>query len=155
MSLREFFPWALQKVLGGETITISKMTDLPAEAARDRETFGLYGTRSVVVAPLSVGRKGVFGLLTFAVMREEREWPETLVQQFKLVAQIFANALARRRAEQALEELLRFEHLLSGLSARFVNMPSDRVDAEIEDGLKTDSRILPGRPLRVASVIAG
>ncbi len=41
MSLREFFPWALQKVLGGETITISKMTDLPAEAARDRETFGL------------------------------------------------------------------------------------------------------------------
>jgi hypothetical protein len=25
-------------------------------------------------------------------MREEREWPETLVQQFKLVAQIFANA---------------------------------------------------------------
>jgi formate hydrogenlyase transcriptional activator len=104
MSLMEFFPWALQKALGGETITISKMTDLPAEAGRDRETFGLYGTRSVVVVPLSVGRRNVFGLLSFAVMREEREWPETLVQQFKLVAQIFANALARKQAEETLRE---------------------------------------------------
>ncbi len=77
VSLKEFFPWSLPKVLGGETITISKMTDLPAEAGRDRETFGLYGTRSVVVAPLAVGTRGVFGLLTFAVMREEREWTQT------------------------------------------------------------------------------
>ena len=80
------------------------MTDLPAEAARDRETFGLYGTRSVVVVPLSVGRKSVFGLLTFAVMGEERDWPETVVTGFKLIAQVFANALARRQTEQALRE---------------------------------------------------
>ncbi len=102
MSLKEFFPWVLQKVLEGETITISKMTDLPAEAGRDREIFELSGTRSVAVIPLSVGRRDVFGLLTFAVMREEKAWPETLVQQFKLVAQIFANALARKQAREGL-----------------------------------------------------
>ena len=107
MSLNEFFPWALQKVLGGETITISKLTDLPAEAGRDRENFGLYDVRSVVVVPLSVGRKGVFGLLTFSVMREEREWTEAEVQQFKLVAQIFANALARKQMEEQLKGRLR------------------------------------------------
>jgi hypothetical protein len=50
MSVKEFFPWALQKALCGETITISKMTDLPAVAIRDLESFGLYSTRSVVVA---------------------------------------------------------------------------------------------------------
>jgi len=107
MSLKEFFPWALQKVLGGETITISKMTDLPAEAGRDQETFSLYGTRSVVVLPLSVGRRNVIGLLSFAVMREERDWPKTLVEQFKLVAQIFANALVRKQMEEQLKERLR------------------------------------------------
>ncbi|MGA9263447.1 MAG: sigma 54-interacting transcriptional regulator [Desulfobacterales bacterium] len=107
MSLKEFFPWALQKVLGGETITISKMSDLPAEAGRDRESFGLYGTRSVVVVPLSVGRRGVFGLLTFSVLREEREWAETVVQQFKAVAQIFANAIARKHLEEQLKGRLR------------------------------------------------
>ena len=107
MSLNEFFPWALHKVLSGETITISKLTDLPAEAGRDRESFGLYDVRSVVVVPLSVGRGKVFGLLTFSVMREEREWTEAVVQQFKLVAQIFANALARKQMEEQLKERLR------------------------------------------------
>jgi PAS domain S-box-containing protein len=104
MSLKEFFPWALEKVLGGETITISNMTDLPAEAGRDRESFGLYNTRSMVGVPLSVGARKVFGVLTFAVMQGEREWAETVVQQFELVAQIFANALARKQAEQSLRE---------------------------------------------------
>ena len=107
MSLKESFPWALQKALGGETITISKMSDLPAEAGRDRESFDLYGTRSVVVVPLSVGRGRVFGLLTFSVLRGEREWTETVVQQFKVVAQIFANAIARKQMEEKLKGRLR------------------------------------------------
>ncbi|MDX2511860.1 MAG: hypothetical protein QNK25_07405 [Desulfobacterales bacterium] len=29
MSAIDFFPWTVQKILGGEIITISKMTDLP------------------------------------------------------------------------------------------------------------------------------
>ena len=41
-------------------------------------------------------------MLTFVVMREERSWPETVVTGFKLIAQVFANALARKRTEQAL-----------------------------------------------------
>ena len=39
-------------------------------------------------------------------------------------------------AQLALEERLRFEHLLSDLSARLVNIPPDRVDSEIEYGLR-------------------
>jgi transcriptional regulator with GAF, ATPase, and Fis domain len=42
----------------------------------------------------------------------------------------------RKEAEEALKDRLRFERLLSGLSARFVNMPPDRIDSEIEDGLR-------------------
>jgi PAS domain S-box-containing protein len=41
-----------------------------------------------------------------------------------------------KEAEEALGVRLRFEHMLSSLSARFVNIPSDRVDSEIEDGLR-------------------
>lgn len=41
-----------------------------------------------------------------------------------------------KRAEENLQERLRFEQLMSDLSARFVNIPPDRVDAEIECGLK-------------------
>jgi two-component system, NarL family, sensor kinase len=104
MNAGDFFPWTVQKVLDRETLVFSNMTDLPPEAGRDRETFGLYGTKSGVYVPLSVGGGPVFGLLTFAVMREERGWPETVVAGFKLIAQVFANALARKQVEKALRE---------------------------------------------------
>jgi transcriptional regulator with GAF, ATPase, and Fis domain len=106
MSTKDFFPWTAQKVLGGGTLAISKMTELPAEAERDREVFGLYGTKSAVFIPLSIGKGPVFGVLGFAVVREEREWPKRVVQQFQLVAQIFANALARKHTDEQLKRQL-------------------------------------------------
>ena len=133
MSAKEFFPWTTQKILGGETLAISKMTELPAEAGRDRESYRLYGTKSTVLVPLSVGGGNVFGVLSFAATREERDWSKTVVQQFQLVAQIFANALSRKRAEKSLEERLQFEMLLADISARFVNLPSGQVGGAIED----------------------
>jgi len=100
MNARDFFPWMTQKVLDGETVIISKMTDLPPEADRDRESLGLYHSKSGVSVPLSVGEGPIFGLLSFAVMREEKRWPEMVVKGFELVAQVFANALARKRADE-------------------------------------------------------
>jgi transcriptional regulator with GAF, ATPase, and Fis domain len=132
----DFFPWMTQKFLDGETVTISKMTDLPPEAGADRESFGLYGTKSGVYVPLSVGEGPVFGLLTFAVLHEERDWPETVVMGFRLLAQLFANALARRQAEQTLTNRLRFEQMVSNLSARFLAIPFDQVDSEIHNALR-------------------
>ena len=41
-----------------------------------------------------------------------------------------------------LEERLRFEELLSDLSANFVNIPADLVDAEISSGLEQIARFL-------------
>ena len=100
----EFFPWTAQKVLAGQTVTINKMSDLPPEAERDRKSFGLYGTKSAVVVPLSIGGRPPIGVLTFSVLREERDWPETVVKSFQLIAQVFANALDRKRADEALRE---------------------------------------------------
>ena len=102
-NLRDWFPWMVQKVLAGETAAITKMSDIPLEAGRDRESFALYGIKSVVVVPLSVGGGPIFGLLTFSVLREERAWPETIVKGFQLVAQVFANALARKHADEQLK----------------------------------------------------
>ena len=109
MSARDFFPWTAHKVLSGETFAISSMTELPTEAVRDRESFGRFRTKSAVFVPLSIGKGPVFGLLSFANTREERCWPKRVVQQFELIAQIFANALARKRTEG---ELIKSEQRL-------------------------------------------
>ncbi|HSO73173.1 MAG TPA: GAF domain-containing protein, partial [Thermodesulfobacteriota bacterium] len=100
MNAGDFFPWALRKVLDGETLAITKMADLPPEAERDRENFRAYGTRSNVMVPLSIGEGPTWGVLAFAVMREERSWPETVVKGFELIAQVFANALTRQQADR-------------------------------------------------------
>jgi transcriptional regulator with GAF, ATPase, and Fis domain len=39
-------------------------------------------------------------------MREERIWPETVVTGFKLIAQVFANALARKKMDLQLQQTL-------------------------------------------------
>ena len=101
---KESFPWALERFLGGETIILSRLTDAPPEAARDVELVRHYGVKSVVAIPLSVGGDTPFGALNFGVTREERDWPPELVIRLKLVALVFANALARKHDEQALRE---------------------------------------------------
>jgi len=107
MNAGDFFPWTTLAVLGGETVVISKMTDLPPEAGRDLENFRAYGAKSGVFVPLSVGEGPIFGLLGFATVREERNWPETVVKGFKLISEVFANALDRKRMEGQLREHIR------------------------------------------------
>jgi PAS domain S-box-containing protein len=45
----------------------------------------------------------------------------------------FRNVTERKRAEAQLADRLRFETLLAELSARFVNVPAEELDSEIED----------------------
>jgi formate hydrogenlyase transcriptional activator len=100
---RQLFPWVLDKILAGEVVAISRLSDIPPEGSRDKESFRSYGTTSSLVIPLSTGGS-IFGTVSFAFVRQEREWQEPLVKRLKLVAQIFANALARKRFEQSLRE---------------------------------------------------
>jgi formate hydrogenlyase transcriptional activator len=104
---RAFWPWTAQRALSGETVIIRKVSDLPPEAGRDRESFSLYGIKSFVVAPLSIGGRPPFGVLSFSILREERDWPETVVKGFQLISQVFANALARKQMEEQLQANLR------------------------------------------------
>jgi PAS domain S-box-containing protein len=104
MNSQEYFPWYQQQVLAGRTIAVRSMTELPPEAARDRETFRQFGFKSNLTIPLSVGGEPPIGALGFNTTRAERDWPDALIKRLQLVAQIFTNALARKRADQALRE---------------------------------------------------
>ena len=100
---QEDFPWFRQQMVAGRIVAISSLDDLPTEAAHDREVCQRLGIKSNLCLPLSVGGEPV-GILGLNTTRAERDWPEVLVKRLQLVAQIFANALARKRADQALRE---------------------------------------------------
>jgi len=145
---QEDFPWFRQLMLEGRIVPISSLDDMPAEAAHDRENCRRLGVKSNLCIPLMVGGQPV-GILGLNTTRAERKWPDALVKRLQLVAQIFTNALERKRADQALRESqvrlnlaaedlddrLSFETLITDLSARLVAASSTEVDGEIEEVL--------------------
>ena len=100
------YPWAYKKLDAGESFWFSHVEELPAEAARDVESLRKYHTKSSSGFPLSAGEK-VFGAVTFTALKHECEWTDILLGRLRLVAEIFSNALARKLAEERVQDYLR------------------------------------------------
>ena len=101
----QLYPWAAQQLLAGRSIQFTAVEDLPAEAGVDKENLRRAGQKSNVTFPLIAGGKAL-GALAFGTLRAERRWPEALVGRLRLIAEIFANALSRQAADQALRGAL-------------------------------------------------
>jgi two-component system, NarL family, sensor histidine kinase UhpB len=101
---QEHFPWCLQEMLAGRMVNVSTLGILPAEAAVDLESCRLFSIKSNLTLPLSVGGGTPVGCLGLNTLRVARDWPNELVKRLQLVAQVFTNALARKRHELSLKE---------------------------------------------------
>jgi len=99
---QEQYPWTRAQLLAGRQIAIRSLDELPPEATRDRETCLAYGIRSALCLPLGLGGGAPVGALGFNMLGEERDWPEHVVRRLQLIAEVFTNALARRRYEERL-----------------------------------------------------
>lgn len=105
MEAESSFPWVLEQMKSGKIVAIS--TDAaPEEAARDKEVWRYFGVKSSLSFPMSAGGDDLlFGVLSFGTMREERVWSKPLVKQLELLAQVFANAILRKRADYESQEM--------------------------------------------------
>ncbi|MCU0258940.1 MAG: sigma 54-interacting transcriptional regulator [Solirubrobacteraceae bacterium] len=116
MDAREHFPWCLAELAAGRPVILTSVDAAPPAAARDLEVWRRYGVRSALTIPLSSGGGPTSGSLGFNTTGGEHPWPETLVQRIRLVAEVFANALGRKRAEERLQqstaEVKRLQELL-------------------------------------------
>jgi len=100
---QEVFPWQLQKMIDGETLAFST-EELPPEAARDKENRRLLGVKSSVTIPLSGDDGKINRVMSFNTLNAERKWSEETVRGLKLLAQVFNNAIERKRSEESLRE---------------------------------------------------
>jgi signal transduction histidine kinase len=129
------FPWTEARLRQGEVLRFVRPDELPEEAAVDGRGYQKAGTRSSLSLPLSAGGS-VLGVLSFDTVHRERAWPDELVPRLRLLGEVFAAALERKRLELALAERLRFETLLSEQSATFSSLSATEVDREIERALR-------------------
>lgn len=103
IDVKVLFPWAWEQLRNGRTVVMSSVDDLPVDASVDKASFRRYQTKSSVVTPLSVGGTWL-GCLSFASVRQSRHWSEEQVRHLQFIADVFANALARRRADLTLRD---------------------------------------------------
>jgi PAS domain S-box-containing protein len=101
---QELYPWVAGQMRAGRMVVISSLDGMPAEAVVDRESARRLGIKSSLCLPLSVGGEPPVGALALNTLRAERDWPDALVKRLQLVAQVFTNALARKRADETLRE---------------------------------------------------
>ncbi len=101
---QEDFPWVRSEMIAGRMVVFATLHELPPAARIDKETAIRFGIKSSLTMPLSVGGGHPLGVLAFNSVRRECVWREPLLERLQLVAQIFANALARRRSDVALQE---------------------------------------------------
>ena len=99
----EAFPWVLERLLRDEVVVLPTLK-IPPEAARDEESRRHFGDRSSVAIPLRTGGEPIIGILNFDTMKSERSWEPSVVKKLCLLAEIFTNALFRKRSEPKLLE---------------------------------------------------
>jgi formate hydrogenlyase transcriptional activator len=128
-------PWVSRQILLGRDVAFSRVEDLPDEAKKDKEFFSSIGTKSHISLPLNVGGQ-VIGNMSLESVKNEMHWPDELTCRLKTVADIFAGAVKRKRRKLEFMERLRFETLLTDLSARFVSIDTSEIDREIESALE-------------------
>ncbi|MCC6143965.1 MAG: PAS domain-containing protein [Candidatus Hydrogenedentes bacterium] len=103
------FPWARMELLRGNVIKFSRLSDLPPEAEKDRQSWAALDVASTLEIPIHVA--GCFRyVIVIQCLRAERVWPEAWIPRVRLLGEVFANTLERKKSEQALrlsEERLR------------------------------------------------
>jgi len=91
------------KLKRGEVVHVPRVADLPPEASAEKKEYELQDIRSLITISLVFGRSGI-GFLGFDSVLTEKTWSEDTIELLKIVGEMFANALERKRAEEVLKE---------------------------------------------------
>ncbi|MCB0332137.1 MAG: PAS domain S-box protein, partial [Bdellovibrionales bacterium] len=96
-------------------IAISRLSEIPSTAKGLKATLHQRGVSSFVAVPLR-WHNHLLGFVGFATLNREMDWREEDIALLELAAQIFVNALQRKRTEQALRESdIRYRTLVESL----------------------------------------
>jgi signal transduction histidine kinase len=102
--LEAHFPSYARKVRLGEPFRLPD--DLPPDAVVERDFLSRTGLKSNLTIPLKV-TGAVVGGIGFASFHKAIDYPDDLIRRLRLVGDIFTNALARKRADEALQLAMR------------------------------------------------
>jgi len=98
------FPWMTARLQQGDVVSVSELEELPDEAAVDRQSYLAHRLKPQLAVPLLAGGTVVGGLV-FSTVGAERARSDELLEQLRLLGEVFANALSRKQAEHEAQRL--------------------------------------------------
>lgn len=130
-------PWGYDLLVRKRRVlSFSKLDELPDEAKIDKQAFNKWHIRSNLAIPILTVQH-VDHFIAISSVRGERNWPEEYIPRLRLLGEVFVNALERNRIRQQVEERLRFESLVTDLSAGFMAMQPEEIDDPIRESLRS------------------
>jgi C4-dicarboxylate-specific signal transduction histidine kinase len=97
-----FLSWYLGQLRAGKILRIRSLDALPPEAIGEIEYYRRSGIHSSLGIPLRVSGR-IVGLINFSAFRFTRDWPDDLIARLKIIGEVMAQALVRKRSEAALQ----------------------------------------------------
>ncbi len=97
----QFMPMLMERIRGGEPYCFSSLEEIPGNWIHEKRFAQAEGIKAGLMVPLKVG--GSFlGAFLIDFFTKEYDWPDEMVEELRFVGVIFANAIARRRADEEL-----------------------------------------------------
>jgi PAS domain S-box-containing protein len=115
------FPWLVDQLQKGESLLSGFMREAGPEAVKENAVIQQVKLKSGVSIPLTVGGR-IWGAIMFSAFHQERVWPADLVPRLKLIGEVFANALERKRTE---EEIRLQNHELEEIGGFLVSISAN------------------------------
>jgi formate hydrogenlyase transcriptional activator len=129
------FPFGYERLVQNEIFCFETPDELPNEPAADRQTALDWGIRSSLNIPIKLDTAFTY-VIALNAMNNACVWPRDQFPRLRLLGEIFAGVLERKRTRMELETQLTFKELLSQVSSKLINLPPDLLDEEIEGCLR-------------------
>jgi formate hydrogenlyase transcriptional activator len=94
------YPAILAQLQAGACVHLRSRNDLPADGP-DHTAMRRMGAQSFIAVPIR-GAGAAWHTLVVGSAEAERPWPETMVPRLRLIGEVFASALGRKRTEELL-----------------------------------------------------
>jgi len=127
-------PWWNDKILKGESIIASDLERVPSEAEADFNILRSQNIQSFLCVPLATGDK-VLGYLGFDSVGIKRSYPEAMVSNLKVIANVLADVIHKQQIEEAIRHLSDLQDLLSKMATHYISMPTHKLEESIDSSL--------------------
>ena len=111
------FPYLMNEIIKNGMICLSDVDVLPPEAKNSKKLMTKFGIKSILYTALVIDDQ-LIGALGFDSYMKKIDWSAKYISRLRLIGEIFANALARKKQQ---EELQKAQRQIEKLKNQFEN----------------------------------